>query len=81
MSADIDTDPGMVLWWLLLDYVWMFVFWRGTALVHGAWNPFLLTGANFWCHVAFHADSSLAAARMLYLYSLSGGKNKEEKSE
>lgn len=60
----------MVFHWLALDYVWMFVYWKGTAAVLGAWNPFTGSGANFWCHTAFHADSTLAIARMIYLYTL-----------
>lgn len=70
MNADIDEDAYMVFHWLALDYVWMFVYWKGTAAVLGAWNPFTGSGANFWCHTAFHADSTLALARMVYLWTL-----------
>jgi hypothetical protein len=70
MNADIDDDAFMVFQWLALDYVWMFIYWKGTAAVLGAWNPFTGTGANFWCHSAFHADSTLALARMVYLWTL-----------
>lgn len=78
MSTEIDQNAGMVLWWLLLDYAWMYYYWAGTAKRLGPWNPFLGTGATFWCHAAFHADSTLALARMVYLLTLMIG-NKDAK--
>jgi len=70
LSTEIDENTGMVIWWLLLDYVWLYVFWQGTAARLGPWNPFTFEGANFWCHSAFHADSTLAFARMIFLFTL-----------
>ena len=67
MNANIDERIGHVTWWLILDFVWMYLFWEGVTNVHGPWNPLLLTGANFWCHAAFHADSTLAIARIMWL--------------
>jgi len=69
-QTEIDDNTGMIIWWLLLDYVWLYVFWQGTAERLGPWNPFLFQGANFWCHSAWHADSSLALARMIFLGTL-----------
>jgi hypothetical protein len=38
---------------------------------HGPWNPLTLTGnVPVWCHVAFHADSSLALARTVFLVTI-----------
>lgn len=79
MSCEIDRNRGMVLWWLILDIVWLYVYWDGTASRLGPWNPFTLTGANFWCHSAFHADSTLALARTLFL--LSPSKKPSKKSD
>jgi hypothetical protein len=70
MDANIDTRTGHVVWWLVLDIVWMYVFWQGVGAELGPWNPLTLSGANFWCHVAFHADSSLAVARVMFLLTL-----------
>jgi hypothetical protein len=67
MSAEIDQNRLMVLWWLILDIVWLYVYWQGTAAVLGPWNPLTFSGANFWCHSAWHADSTLAIARFIYL--------------
>lgn len=67
MSCEIDQNRWMVLWWLILDIVWLYVYWQGTAAVLGPWNPLTFTGANFWCHSAWHADSTLALARFIYL--------------
>ena len=41
MSADIDTRTGHVLWWLILDIVWMYFFVVGVQKVHTNFNPFL----------------------------------------
>lgn len=71
MNANIDERIGHIIWWLILDFVWMFLFWEGVTNVHGPWNPLLLTGANFWCHAAFHADSTLAIARIVWLALIS----------
>lgn len=68
MSADIDTRVGHVAWWLLLDFVWMYYYWVGVDKIYGNFNPFFLSGANFWCHAAFHSDSTLAVARIIYLH-------------
>lgn len=70
MSSEIDTRTGHIIWWLLLDIVWMYLYWIGIQQCWGPWNPFLLTGANIWCHLAFHADSSLALARIVFLVTL-----------
>jgi hypothetical protein len=70
MSADIDTRTGHVAWWLFLDFVWLYVFWQGITLVHGPWNPLLLRGGNLFTHLAFHADSTLALARTVFLVTL-----------
>ena len=70
MDADIDTRTGHIVWWLILDVVWMYIYWHGVSAELGPWNPFTLTGANFWCHAAFHADSTLAAARAVFLITL-----------
>ena len=67
MSANIDERNDFVIWWLLLDFVWMFFYYLGVKHVHGPWNPLMLTGANIMCHIAFHADSTLALARMAWL--------------
>lgn len=68
MNCDIDRQNTIILWWLILDFVWMFFFYIGTAELLGPWNPLTGSGANFWCHSAFHADSTLALARTLFLY-------------
>jgi hypothetical protein len=73
MSCEIDQNRLMVLWWLLLDLVWLYVYWQGTAAVLGPWNPLTFSGANFWCHSAWHADSTLALARFVYLLTPSKG--------
>jgi hypothetical protein len=70
MGADIDTRVGLVAWWLLLDFVWMYYYWVGVNNIYGNFNPFFFSGANFWCHAAFHSDSTLAIARIIYLYCL-----------
>lgn len=67
MSCEIDQNRFMVFWWLALDIVWLYVYWEGTAAVLGPWNPLTFSGANFWCHSAWHADSTLAVARFIYL--------------
>lgn len=67
MSCEIDQNRLMVLWWLILDIVWLYVYWKGTADILGPWNPLTFSGANFWCHSAWHADSTLAVARFIYL--------------
>ncbi len=58
------------MWWLILDIVWLYVFYIGIGKIHGPWNPLTLQGSTFFCHVAFHADSTLALARTLFLYTL-----------
>ena len=40
MNADIDTHTGHILWWLILDIVWMFYFIAGVKHVHTTFNPF-----------------------------------------
>lgn len=70
MSAEIDTRAGHVIWWLILDIVWMYLFWDGIRLALGDWNPLTFSGANIWCHIGFHADSSLAVARAVFLTTL-----------
>ena len=59
-------------WWLFLDFVWLYVFWQGVTVAFDGkpWNPFTWTGASFFCHVAFHADSTLALARTIFLYTV-----------
>jgi hypothetical protein len=81
MSCEIDQNRLMVLWWLLLDLVWLYIYWQGTAAVLGPWNPLTFSGANFWCHSAWHADSTLALARFVYLLTPStrAGEPKKEK--
>lgn len=69
MNAELDTRPGHVFWWLFLDWVWLYVFWVGVTAQLGPWNPLLLQGGNFWTHSAFHADSTLALARSIFLVS------------
>ena len=69
-SADIDTRSGHIAWWLFLDLVWLYVFWAGVRSVHGEWNPLTLTGSRLFCHIAFHADSTLALARTVFLYTV-----------
>jgi hypothetical protein len=70
MSADIDSRTGHIVWWLVLDIVWMYLYWTGVKSMLGDWNPWIFSGANFWCHAAFHADSTLAIARTVFLYTL-----------
>lgn len=70
MQAEIDQNVGMVLVWLLLDFVWLYYFWDGVGSQTGQWNPILFQGANMWCHSAFHADSTLALMRTVYLITL-----------
>ena len=83
MQAEIDQNVGMITVWLLLDYVWLYYFWDGVTSVWGPWNPFLFQGANFWCQSAFHADSTLAIMRTLFLlnkfFSCFGGADKKIK--
>lgn len=67
LNAEIDSRWGHVLWWLILDIVWMIVYVQGVSSKLGYFNPLTLTGGNFWCHSAFHADSSLAVARFVFL--------------
>jgi len=67
MNSDLDTRAGHVFWWLVLDIVWLGVYWVGISRVLGPWNPLTFSGANFWCQSAFHADSTLAVARTLFL--------------
>ena len=67
MSANIDERNDFIIWWLLLDYVWMLFYYLGVKHVLGPWNPLMFTGANIMCHIAFHADSTLALARMVWL--------------
>jgi hypothetical protein len=50
--------------------VWLYVYWAGVESVHGPWNPFTLSGARPFCHIAFHADSTLALARTVFLYTV-----------
>jgi hypothetical protein len=69
-SADIDTRSGHIAWWLILDLVWLYVYWVGVTAVHGPWNPLTLTGSRPFCHIAFHADSTLALARTVFLYTV-----------
>lgn len=68
MNADIDRNNYIIAWWLLLDFVWMYIYWEGTKDFYGYWNPLTGFGANFWCHSAFHADSTLAVARTWFLW-------------
>ena len=70
LNADIDTRWGHIAWWLFLDVVWMIVFVVGITARQGYFNPLTLQGGNFWSHVAFHADSSLAIARAVFLLTL-----------
>jgi hypothetical protein len=70
MNADIDSRTGHIVWWLILDIVWMYFYWVGVTSVLGEWNPWTFSGANFWCHAAFHADSTLAIARSVFLVTL-----------
>jgi hypothetical protein len=70
LNAEIDTRWGHVLWWLILDIVWMVVYVQGIRRQLGHFEPLTLSGANFWCHSAFHADSSLALARAIFLGTL-----------
>jgi hypothetical protein len=70
-QAEIDQNIPMVVVWLVLDIVWLYYFWVGVGSNWpGGWNPLLFQGANFWCHSAFHADSTLALIRTIYLISL-----------
>jgi hypothetical protein len=69
-SAEIDTRTGHVIWWLVLDLVWLFLFWQGITVIHGAWNPLTFSGSTLFCHLAFHADSTLALARAVFLYTV-----------
>ena len=39
MSADIDSRTGHIVWWLILDIVWMYLYWEGVTAVLGDWNP------------------------------------------
>lgn len=59
-------------WWLFLDFVWLYVFWQGVTVAFDGkpWNPFTFTGATLFCHLAFHADSTLALARTVFLYTV-----------
>ena len=50
--------------------MWLYVFWAGVRSVHGDWNPFTLHGSRPFCHIAFHADSTLALARTVFLYTV-----------
>ena len=50
--------------------MWLYVFWDGVRSVHGEWNPLTLSGSTLFCHVAFHADSTLALARTVFLYTV-----------
>lgn len=70
MNSDLDTRWGHVLWWLILDVVWMIVYVQGVTDRLGYFNPLLFQGGNFWCHSAFHADSTLALARTVFLITL-----------
>lgn len=70
MNADIDTRSGMIAWWLWLDVVWLYVYWWGVKLVYASFNPFTLSGGNLFTHLAFHADSTLALARTVFLVTL-----------
>jgi hypothetical protein len=70
MQAEIDQNVGMVTVWLLLDFVWLYYFWDGVYSQIGVWNPLLFQGANMWCQSAFHADSTLALMRTVYLITL-----------
>lgn len=70
MNSDLDTRWGHVLWWLILDVVWMWVYVQGVTDRLGYFNPLLFQGGNFWCQSAFHADSTLALARAVFLFTL-----------
>ena len=56
--------------------MWLFVFWQGINDTTGAWNPFTtaLGGEDgkksIFPHLAFHADSTLALARTIFLYTV-----------
>jgi hypothetical protein len=81
LNAEIDTRWGHVLWWLILDVVWMIVYVQGISSRLGYFNPLTFYGGNFWCHSAFHADSSLAVARTVFLYTLHGKNARSEQKK
>jgi hypothetical protein len=73
MNADIDTRSPLIAWWLFLDLVWLYVFYDGIRAASGAWNPFttqLPPSKSIFPHLAFHADSTLALARTIFLYTV-----------
>jgi hypothetical protein len=81
MNSELDTRPGHVLWWLILDWVWLYIYWAGVTAQVGPWNPLLFQGGNFWTHSAWHADSTLALARTIFLLSLYfGASNRSQAS-
>jgi hypothetical protein len=68
MSAEIDTRSALVAWWLFLDFVWLYIYVEGVrAVFDPLFNPLTFQGGNFWQHSAFHADSTLAFARTVFL--------------
>ena len=69
MSCEMDQSKGMMAWWLVLNSLWLYVFWEGTGSRLGKWNPFALAGATHWCHAAFHLVTSLALVRWICLIS------------
>ena len=55
--------------------MWLFVFWQGITQTTGYWNPFTAAlggegSTSIFPHLAFHADSTLALARTVFLYTV-----------
>lgn len=55
--------------------MWLFVFWQGINETTGPWNPFTAAlggegATSIFPHLAFHADSTLALARTIFLYTV-----------